>query len=52
MVYFMISGIKNGGWNGMMDAINDLQNIYKIKTPNFDKIPFDLDIYELIMKEI
>ena len=45
---------KNGGWNGMMDAIDELENLRNIKQPNFDNLdlPGDIDIWQLIMHEL
>ena len=43
---------RNGGWNGMMDAIDDYLEKKRIKTPNFDNLEGFINIYSLIMNEI
>ena len=43
---------KNGGWNGLMDAINDYERKIKITTPDFDNLDGFIDIYELIINEL
>lgn len=44
---------KNGGWNGMMDAISDYVKTNNIKEVNLDyeELEEDFDIWDLIMKE-
>lgn len=38
---------KNGGWNGMMDAISDVKNRHGIEAPEFEDGEFE-EIYEEI----
>jgi len=41
---------RNGGWNGMIDAINAYQDKKNIEMPEFDDEGFD--IWKMIMDEI
>jgi hypothetical protein len=46
---------KNGGWNGIMDAISHVQKQNNIITPDFDiKIPEypDIDMLDIIVTSI
>jgi len=40
---------RNGGWNGMMDAISDYQKQHKIKDVDLD-VDGDVDVMDLVVK--
>ncbi len=42
---------KNGGWNGMMDAISEFEKMNNIERPNFDDLEEDVSITEMLMEE-
>jgi hypothetical protein len=43
-----------GGWNGMMDSINEVEERYKIESPDFEnfQINYDIDVMQLIVKAL
>jgi diketogulonate reductase-like aldo/keto reductase len=45
---------KNGGWNGMMDAMEYYEDQYDVLRPDFEDIEekYDIDIYKLLMDEM